>query len=140
MLKSYVAGRHEGNFIDLLPTLSKYVFMEKKNFSKTVRELLRIDFVNVFKMFGAVKKIGELKKSDAYNRELDMYIDNRDLDGVTETFMKKDCVNRSCAGCGYCEELVKKSVKITAAPEQYGKDLKVLNSIVDDLVSGEFFS
>ena len=140
ILKSYVAGKHTGNFIDLLPTMSKYVFMEKKVFIKTVKELFRLDYVNLFKMFGAVKTMKELQRSETYNEALDLYIENSALDGAINVFMEKDCVNRSCDGCGYCETLVNNSARITATPAQYEKDMKNLSSLVQDIVSGEFFN
>jgi collagenase-like PrtC family protease len=139
ILDAYSKRRYDGNFMDLIPTMGKYFFAEDRNFVKTVRELFRISLVNVAEVFKVFTKWSELRKSEGYNRDLGIYINNRDLDGVTEFFMKKDCMSVSCAGCGYCENLAKKIVRVNPAEVQYEADMKKLRGLFDDLVTGKYF-
>ncbi|MBF0430868.1 MAG: U32 family peptidase [Fibrobacteria bacterium] len=139
IIKAYAARSYTGNFIDLFPTMSKYVYIEKQNFMRSVKELFRMSYVNIFKMKDVLKRWEELKKSKHYFEDLGIYIDNKSLDGVLEEFMRKDCLNRSCHGCDYCTKLAKERVTIASGEAQHQKDIKNLQAVLDNLISGAYF-
>ncbi|MBI5207741.1 MAG: U32 family peptidase [Candidatus Firestonebacteria bacterium] len=139
IIDAYTNKSYDGNMMDLVPTMSKYIFMEKQHFSKSVKELFRLSFVNIFKLKDILKRWGELKKSDNYSQFLGIYIDNKKLDGVINTFKEKDCLNISCRDCNYCEKLAKENVKILGSERQYNLDMDNLNCMLNKLVAGEYF-
>jgi collagenase-like PrtC family protease len=136
---AYARGRHEGNFIDLIPTMSKYVFMERANFARTVRELLRLDLVNVLRMRTAIATWKRLRDSPAYFRNLDLHVDNRALDGAMERFEAIDCASTRCEDCGHCERLARDAVRVVASAEEYAQHRQELATLLERLVSGHYF-
>lgn len=140
IIEAYRNGFYDGNLMDLIPTMSKYVFLEKRNYWKTMKELFRISFINVFKLLEILKKTEELKKSESYYTGLGLYVDNKKLDGAIEYFIKKDCMSGSCNGCSYCEKLVKNAISVISSESQLKIDTGKFKEIVDKLVEGYYFS
>jgi urocanate hydratase len=125
--------------MDLVPTMSKYLFIKDTNFKKAIKELFRIGFVNIFKLRGAIKKIKDLKQSESYYHDLGIHIDNKSLDGVLDNFMKMNCFSKACVGCTFCETIANRHVRISGDPEQHARDISSLNAILDGMVSGSYF-
>lgn len=138
IVEAYRKGSYEGNMLDLVPSMSKYVFIENKNYIKSVKELFRISFINIFKLWKVIKKVEEVKNSSSYYASSGLFIDNKKLDGAIEFFIKKDCRNNTCSGCGFCEKLADEAVRIIDAP-QLEKDTGVFKEVVDMLVEGYYF-
>jgi len=134
MIEAYRNGSHDGNLIDLVPSMSKYVFLENlRNYKSAMKELKRVSFVNVFKMAKMIKKLDTLRSSESYYKQSGLYIDNKKLDGAIQFFIDKGCMKTTCDGCDFCENLVKTAVTST------GEDLTLLKDFVDDLVGGYYF-
>jgi collagenase-like PrtC family protease len=138
-----IAGAYEqrgysGNFMDLVPTMSKYIFMQKGKYARSMKELFRMPYVNIFRMRDALKRMSELRKSAPYYESLGIVIDNRKLDGVLKTFMEKDCLQRSCEGCGYCERLAADAVEVSGPQARHAGDIGHLRTILDNIVSGRY--
>jgi len=138
IIAAYSGRSYEGNFMDLVPTMSKYIFIQKGNFFKSMKEMFRISFVDVFRLWDAVRRMKELRKSADYYHTLGVSIDNKKLDGVLKTFMEKDCLVRTCAGCDYCERLAADTVTIPGTPGRHEKDVSNLQAILDNIVSGAY--
>jgi len=83
-----------------------------------------------------IKKLAEFNRTEQTENDLDFVIDNKKLDGAIEFFMEKRCMQTTCDGCSFCDELVEKSfVKIDNSrfyPEAF-------KEIIDDLVEGKYF-
>ncbi|NLD45648.1 MAG: hypothetical protein GX660_00420, partial [Clostridiaceae bacterium] len=112
--------------------------IENKNYIKSVKELFRISFINIFKLWKVIKKVEEVKNSSSYYASSGLFIDNKKLDGAIEFFIKKDCRNNTCSGCGFCEKLADEAVRIIDAP-QLEKDTGVFKEVVDMFVEGYYF-
>jgi collagenase-like PrtC family protease len=139
IIDGYRGGSYDGNLMDLIPSMSKYVFIEKQRFSKTVKELMRTSFVKVFKMREAINSLAELKKSESYFYSSGLYVDNKKLEGAMAFFMKKDCMHSTCDGCNYCEELVKASVTVLGGETQLKDDTDKFKVIIEKLIEGYYF-
>lgn len=139
IVQAYVRRHYDGNFLDLVPTMSKYVFMKKKNFRTTVRELFRARYVNPFRLRNVLVHWVSLKNSSEYYRNLGLYIDNRDLDGVIQEFISRSCYERTCNGCDYCNDLVRSVVTYPAGIDRHNEDLFHLRSVLDSIVEGDIF-
>ena len=139
IISAYQQGRYEGNLMDLIPSTSKYVFAEPQNIAHTMKELLRVSFVDVFKMRQTIQKALELRNSPHYFKSSGMYIDNRKLDGAMEVFRQKNCSQTVCEDCGYCQQLADQAVTLLGEPGQLQKDTAVFHELVDGLVKGTYF-
>jgi len=133
MIEAYRSGSYDGNLIDIIPSMSKYVFAEKRYFRRTMQELMRISFINVFRLSKLIKKLEEIKQNESYYINSGFYIDNKKLDGAVQFFMDKHCMQTSCDGCGFCENLVKTAVT------DLGGSPSVFKGIINDLVEGYYF-
>lgn len=128
---AYTKGYYEGNLINLLPNLSSNNTFFNKNritrFFRSIKYFFRPSLVNIFR----------LKKLSKLNSALNVYIDNRALDGFLAQFLKESCRNKSCDSCNYCREVAKRTVKIEPA---YQKDTVIqFKEILEDIVSGSLF-
>jgi collagenase-like PrtC family protease len=136
IIEAYRNGSHTGSLMSLIPSTSKYVFMEKQNFVKTMKNLLRVSLVNVFKMRKVIGKLAEFNRTEKTDNDLDFYIDNKTLDGAIEFFMQKRCMQTTCGGCNFCDEMVEKAVVKIDNKQFYPE---VFREVIDDLVEGKYF-
>lgn len=139
ILSAYQKGSYDGNLMDLIPSAGKYVFMEKQNLGHTMKELMRVSFVNLFKMRNTIQKAGKLRDSEPYLKSSGMYIDNRKLDGALEVFQQKQCARRLCEECGYCRQLADRAITLLGKPGQLERDTAVFREVVENLVEGTYF-
>ncbi len=69
--------------------------------------------------------------------DLDVYIDNRAIDGFIKFFLIENCELKSCEECGYCREVAERVVEIK--PENQ-KNVNLLHQeFLDKLTSGDIF-
>ncbi|MBN1760785.1 MAG: U32 family peptidase [Chitinispirillaceae bacterium] len=136
---AYTRRRHEGNFMDLVPTMNKYLFMQPGHFRRAVRELFRISFVNIFRLRDAIRHMRRLAESEAYAGHLGIFIDNRSLDGVVERMMTEDCLNRACAGCDFCEGFAREKVQYIGGEQRHAEDMRHLDAILENMVAGTYY-
>jgi len=69
--------------------------------------------------------------------DIDIFIDNRALDGFLENTMNKDCITRSCAECGYCSRVAEQVVKIPAQARE--KLISAYRDFMNTLNHGDIF-
>lgn len=127
VVDAYTRGRYEGNLLDLMAHPSVNLLASKPNLLKKIKYFFRPFTVNVFKLYKAKEVMGDL----------DVYIDNRSLDGFIDFFLKNNCDLMSCDECGYCNEVAKKVVKINPAHQENACRLHRI--FLDELVSGDMF-
>ena len=135
IIEAYRNGTYEGNFFDIVPTLTKYVFMEKRNFRKTMKELLRMPFVNITKIKKMVNRMEELTEMERSFSDTKFYVDTKKLDGAIQFFMDKGCMQTSCEGCTFCEDLAREAIK----QEDISEYTQFYAGIAEDLVEGSYF-
>jgi collagenase-like PrtC family protease len=139
ILAAYTAGQYEGNFMDLVPSLNKYVFAQPGRFRQSARELFRLAWVNPFRMFRAVQSLGSLRSSPAYAQSLGLHIDNRALDGVARHMKDNQCREKDCAGCDYCPALARRAVVMPQGADALARDVGKFKAVVGELVDGRMF-
>lgn len=66
-----------------------------------------------------------------------VYVDNRELDGFLNRFLKHSCRDVNCDDCQYCHKFAAKAVKVNPSYQQ--ECMKLHNEIDDNLVSGKFW-
>ncbi|MDR1961877.1 MAG: hypothetical protein LBQ16_06300 [Gracilibacteraceae bacterium] len=135
IIDAYRSGVYEGNLLDIVPTLAKFVFTEKRNFKKTMKELMRMPFVNIMKVKQIVGRFEELIEEEKRLASKKFYIDNKKLDGAVQFFMDRGCMQVTCDGCDFCEKLAEKAVKQEGVDEY----TQFYSGIASDLVDGAYF-
>jgi len=135
IVNAYRNKSYDGNFFDIVPTLTKYVFMEKRNFAKTMKELMRVSFVDIKKVRRLVKQMEELTEKEKRFADSKFYVDCKKLDGAIQFFMKKGCMQTTCTNCDFCNNLVEVAIK----QEDISEYTQFFSGIADDLVEGKYF-
>jgi len=130
VVKAYTEGRYDGNLADIIPSLSQRTLVRKKKRTvliNSLRYLFHPFSVNIFRLFKSLRAFSTI----------DVYIDNRALDGFLEHFFNENCNGKSCEECGYCKEIAKKAIKID---EDYRKRIIAqYKNLLDELVSSKMF-
>jgi len=103
-VEAYTKRRYEGNLADLIPAYHPKSFLSgKRKFLLALKYLTRPFTINFLL----------LNKLSRISLDLDVYIDNRALDGFLDFFVQGRCKGQgACNECGYCYEITKKTVKI----------------------------
>ena len=128
IVRAYTDNRYDGNLLDILPHPSMNLVATKSDFINKLRYFFRPFDVNVFMLY---KMKGTMK-------DLDVYIDNRALDGFIEFFLEEDkCGLKSCQECGYCEAVAKRVVKVNPVSMENMRQSHL--NFLDKLVSGDIF-
>ncbi len=97
---AYTNRSYNGNLADLIPTYSKEPFAKKKKFFLGPDFILRPFAINVARESLKIKP-----------GRIEVYIDNRKLDGFLEFFIQGKC-KQACNECNYCSNVAKQVVKI----------------------------
>jgi collagenase-like PrtC family protease len=126
---AYFNGRHEGNLLDLfLKTRDIAVKQQKHSLLHYFKYFFRPQSINPFKLL----KIQEIMKDD-----IDIFIDNRALDGFLEGLLDKDCLTGNCEECGYCRAIAEKTVKISSPKQK--QLISAYKTFLQSLTTGDIF-
>lgn len=104
--KAYTAERYEGNLLDLFP-FNNNAYM---NYKKGALEQALAGIVSKFKK----KEYGFIPQPT----EEDVYLNNRELDGFLEFFVRGNCSLGNCDECGYCKKIAEKALTISESYRQ----------------------
>lgn len=136
--QAYFERRFDGNLLDLI---QPYSYKHQRSQSQPQRSRfwdLRAFFhpskanpMRLLKWREFAKISGMAFQSE---RNDPVRIDNRALDGFVADLIEKDCANRDCRECGYCERVARDVVKID--PDYRSKCLELAGSILGDMRSG----
>lgn len=123
IIAAYINRRYEGNLLELFPTLGGASPGNLSNIFLRIKHLFRPSAANILMVF----KLKNLLK------KVDIFIDNRALDGFINFFLTHDCRLVSCDDCGYCRTVADKVVKIDKDYQdkigrEYGRFLEALSS------------
>lgn len=127
IVDAYSKRSYKGNLYDLFINPSKSLWLKRSSFFHKLKYFFHPFAVNIFKM----------AKNRVLTKEVEVYIDNTQLDGFINHFLKEDCRYKSCEDCGYCQEIAKKVVKID--PKYRQKAIERYNEFLSEIVSGEIF-
>lgn len=125
-VNAYTKRRYDGNLADLIPSYQAKSFLRGgKKIMLALKYLMRPFSINYLL----------LKKLSGIPPGLDVYIDNRALDGFLEFFVQDKCIGQgACNECGYCSRAAKKAVKIDEAYRQ--NMLKKYEEVLGDIIGG----
>lgn len=124
VVDAYTNRHYDGNLLDLLLTISKKKYHEGSDkFFYGLKYFFRPFKYNLFLIYKLSKLLPKL----------DVYIDNRALDGFLEHFVKGNCKDGMCLDCGYCQGVAEKAVKIDKGFRD--KTLLKYKDAIDSLLS-----
>ena len=142
-VKSYAAGRHEGNLLDLV---QNYAYPEEKigdkakdafSYRRLLKYFAKPQMVNLLKFVKVIefgKAAGVLYPLRGPNP---VYIDNRALDGFMERFRTQGCQQIDCEQCRYCHEWAEQAVHID--PEWRERMGAIYDDLLDEIDGGRFW-
>jgi collagenase-like PrtC family protease len=102
IIKAYLDGRYNGNLAELFPNLGGPSLENFSNILLKTKYALHPLQANLFM----------IPKMRSLLRKMDIFIDNRSLDGFIDFFLTHNCRLTSCEECGYCQKIAEKTVKI----------------------------
>lgn len=139
IVKAYTVRSYEGNMMDLIHGLSKYIIYNNNNYYwKGLKYLLQPSKINLFKAHKLVNQLSELREQKEFNESFDLYIDNKKLDGFMEYFHKGNC-HRDCNMCNYCNKYAQKAVSYLVPVEQHEKAMQSLRDTKEMMIKGGLF-
>jgi hypothetical protein len=139
IVKAYTQRSYDGNMMDLIHGLSKYIIYNKdKHYWKGLKYLLQPSKINLLKAHKLVSQLSIARKEKAFNESFDLYIDNKKLDGFMNFFHKGLC-QRDCNTCNYCDKYAKKAIRYLVPVEDHQRIMKSLKDTKDMMVKGELF-
>ncbi len=122
--RSYRQGRYDGNLLDLLPAFHGKSSRSFGNFLLKLRYYFHPLESDIF-------KIMEL---DSQLAGLDIYIDNRRLDGFISGLRDKDCSYSRCRQCGYCGKIAGEAIRYDKGYLE--KTSALYKNILDNIIKG----
>ena len=139
IVKAYTERSYDGNMMDLIHGLSKYIIYNNKKFYwKGLKYLLQPSKINLFKAHKLVNQLSELRERKEFNESFDLYIDNKKLDGFMEYFQKGNC-HRDCNICNYCDNYAKKAISYLVPLPEHEKVMQSLRKTKDMMIKGDLF-
>jgi len=98
--KSYCQRKYEGNLLDLLPAFHGKSVKNLGNLLLKIRYYFHPFENNMVNSFRAKRLL----------KDIDVYIDNKKLDGFIKKFIEEDCSLKQCSQCQYCNRIAKETV------------------------------
>jgi len=128
IVEAYTTGSYEGNLLDLFPDPSKNIMCKRSTAFHKIAYFFRPFSVNLFKL---------LKMKPLIVAKPPFYIDNKELDGFIEHFLRENCRDKLCDECKYCDKATKKLLKYDI--EDYEELSSHYNKCLGDIISGDIF-
>ena len=125
---AYTRRDYEGNLLDILA--HPYGEKRRQNLHRFLRGLhyaLRFFSLNSFYVRRMVRSFPALE----------VYLDNKKLDGFMKYFIDGHCKGDPCDGCSYCHDIARKALKIDEDYRQ--RFLKTYKKVLDEIVEGRPF-
>ena len=139
IVKAYSERKYEGNFIDLVPSDSKYKYISSRKIGHLAKYFFKPSKVNISKLITIINKLMSLQKNTAYSKSLGFYMDNQKLDGFLDHFIKTACNNHSCNECQYCHKWANNIIQTIPLEDGCSEPKKIFEDILDDLVSEDLY-
>ena len=139
IIKAYSERSYDGNMMDLLHGVSKYIiYNDNSIYTKGMKYLFQPSKINLFQVKNLMDNLKDLRKEKAFNESFDLYIDNKKLDGYLDFFAKGRC-HRDCDSCSYCEEIGEKAIKYLVPVEKHLEHCDALKKTKESMITGEVF-
>ncbi len=127
IVEAYSKRNYDGNLYDLFTNPSKSQWLKKPNLFHKFKYFFHPFAVNIFKLIQKRNLVSDMQ----------VYIDNKKLDGFINHFLNSDCRSKSCNDCNYCKKIAERAVKID--PVYREKIVKQYEEILNDIISGGVF-
>lgn len=139
IVKAYSERSYDGNMMDLIHGISKYIiYNDDTIFKMGMKYLFQPSKINIFKVKKLMDNLSTLRKEKDFNESFDLYIDNKKLDGFLEYFAKGHCT-RDCKTCSYCETYAEKAINYLVPIEDHLKNVDALKNTKDIMINGELY-
>ncbi len=139
IVKAYTDRSYDGNMMDLIHGLSKYIiYNNKSHYWKGLKYLLQPSKINLLKAHKLVNQLSTLREQKEFNESFDLYIDNKKLDGFMDFFHKGNC-NRDCNECKYCDKFAEKAINYLVPVEEHEKAMQSLRDTKAMMIKGDLF-
>lgn len=139
IVQAYTDRSYEGNFMDLMPGMSKYKVSETLKLSHGLRHYFKPHKVSFRKLLPVMRLLTELRRNDNFYHTLGIYMDNKKLDGFLNHFIDNPCTDTFCDDCSHCNEWAEKAIAktdIIINGVQAGTELEQL---AHGFATGKFF-
>lgn len=139
IVKAYTQRKHDGNLFDLLPTISKFLFYEKKGqLFRKLKYILQPFKANLFKLKKMADEYNSLRATKEFRESFDIYIDNKKLNGFMDFFYDGKC-HRNCSKCSHCSEFAAKAIKLLVSGQQHFESMSIFSNSRQSLINGDVF-
>lgn len=139
IVKAYTERSYDGNMMDLIHGLSKYIIYNKdKHYLRGLKYLLQPSKVNLLEAYKLVNQLSVARKEKEFNESFDLYIDNKKLDGFMDFFYKGHC-ERDCQICHYCDNYAKKAISYLVPIEKHEEIMQSLRDTKNKMIKGNLF-
>ncbi|MFA4908510.1 MAG: U32 family peptidase [Candidatus Omnitrophota bacterium] len=101
---AYFAQRHDGNLLELFPMTKDIVVFQHHKAARFLKYFFRPGLINPLKLLSLRKLI----------KPIDVFIDNRALDGFIERVKDRCSPGDFCRGCACCAETAEKAVRVSS--------------------------
>lgn len=137
IVKAYTEQRYDGNFFDLLPSMSKYKVIVKSGPLHALRHFVKPGKVNLRRLWPLVAELERLKDYPEYYTAMGVYMDNRTLDGFLDRFLEKSCGDTVCEECNYCAAWAKKAITRSSPPPGFNPPEETMRKITTGFATGD---
>jgi len=139
IVKAYTERSYDGNMMDLIHGLSKYLIYNKNTYYwNGIKYILQPSKINLLKAHKLVTQLDGIRKQKAFNESFDLFIDNKKLNGFIDFFHKGNC-HRDCDQCNYCDKYAEKAVSYLVPVEKHHETLGALRNARNMMIRGELF-
>lgn len=139
IVKAYTDRSYDGNMMDLIHGLSKYIIYNNDKFYwKGLKYLLQPSKINLLKAHKLVTKLSDLRHKKEFNESFDLFIDNKKLDGFMDFFHQGHC-HRDCRACSYCDTYAKKAVSYLVPVEEHQQTMQQLRDTKAMMIKGDLY-
>jgi collagenase-like PrtC family protease len=133
---AYVKREFNGNVLELVAPVAHIKREQDASLSQRLRIILSMfkpSKVRISTLLATREYMEQVILHDFDKLTTPIYIDNKELDGFLKEIMKRDCKNRLCSECLYCNSIASKQVVYN---EDYRvKTLKLAQDLDKGLIS-----
>lgn len=136
---AYTARRYDGDFLDLIPTLSKYRYITEPLTGHLAKRFFSLTKARPFAMLREARKLRELTTRKAFADSFGLHVDNRKLDGFIERFRDQSCRSTVCEECRYCDGYAREAITVLGDDKEREETLALLTGFFEQLTAGDLF-
>lgn len=125
VIGAYSSRSYKGNLYDLFTNASRLDWSRSSGLLHRLLHYFHPLKLNIFRLYG----------KRAVASDIEVFLDNKALDGFIDFFLKNDCRSLDCSECGHCAETARRAVRIDPAHKE--ALLEIHERFLDEIVSGD---